>query len=428
MGKITSSAPDTCKRIVAHCITEGIEKRKRAIVHKSFADPLNFWINSHVADETKLWYIVPGYGYHKFSTLSYHSLCTWQEDDGAEVRDEDLIRAPEALAQYNAATQYNVLREDGCAGVTPEVGLRPVARFYGTALVWDSHKVNKLTTKYVRASMEPSDVLVPSYCLQHHTGNTATAVTSYLHIFTRVWTLHKTFAEGDFSNKIHCHELLDDPEEGLGCRSQIFDPGMADLSATFTRSIVDRASLAAHGVTPESSGDGLRPEQWLVEKEAFIKFSPYGWNRKRPLHPCPPGCCGPQACHSREVSLEKAKAHVDKHVLRSIGEPASNKWTKMDPACAQATLMACFFSFIKDALQLKSKVTYEELAALGQEEREHLNRAQDDQEDYKGAVMRYGKRCLMFIGASETKMLMLVWNVLGGVIMTIHYRFFKHSI
>jgi hypothetical protein len=178
LGKITSSAPDTCKRVVAHCITEGIEKRKRAIVHKSFADPLNFWINSHVADETKLWYIVPGYGYHKFSTLSYHSLCTWQEDDGAEVRDEDLIRAPEALAQYNAATQYNVLREDGCAGVTPEVGLRPVARFYGTALVWDSHKVNKLTTKYVRARLEPGDVLVPSYCLQHHTGNTATAVTS----------------------------------------------------------------------------------------------------------------------------------------------------------------------------------------------------------------------------------------------------------
>ena len=40
--------------------------------------------------------------------------------------------------------------------------------------------------------------------------------------------------------------------------------------------------------------------------------------------------------------------------------------------------------------------------------------------------MRFGKRCLAFIGAPEMKMYTLVWNALGGMLMRVHFRFFKY--
>ena len=108
------------------------------------APSLNFWITGHVADETKLWYIVPGHGYRKFSTLSHHSQVTWQLQDDGPILDEDVFRTPEAMTHYSAAVQYHILSADGCAGVNPQVGLRPQARFYGTNIVWDSHRVTFL--------------------------------------------------------------------------------------------------------------------------------------------------------------------------------------------------------------------------------------------------------------------------------------------
>ena len=96
-----------------------------------------------------------------------------------------------------------------------------------------------------------------------------------------------------------------------------------------------------------------------------------------------------------------------------------------------------FFALVKQALELKSKVTYEDLSALGQEglaqalarpQQDDLGpgKAQEFQENYKGAMMRFGKRCLAFIGAPEMKMYTLVWNALGGMLMRVHFRFFKY--
>ena len=337
------------------------------------------------------------------------------------------------MTHYSAAVQYHILSADGCAGVNPQVGLRPQARFYGTNIVWDSHRVNKLTAKHLRHVMDPDHLLLPSYCLQHHIGNAATSITNFLNIFTRVWTLCKTFSEGDFSVDLRkkCHKLLDDPEEGL----EIVDPdifalGANDLGENFTRSIVDRwYRTVKYGLGPEEDTPELL-ERWEKEKNDFCKFFPLGWNRARPLHPCPPGCCGPGACHSRAESLKKAKAKVDKFVLRKIVQPAQNKWTKMDAACSQATLMVMFFSLVKNSLEHKVKTTYEDLAALGQDELAHVlggeDQAQENQETYKGAMMRFGKRCLAFVGAPDTKIHLLIWMVVGQVVMAIHYRFFKH--
>ena len=37
-----------------------------------------------------------------------------------------------------------------------------------------------------------------------------------------------------------------------------------------------------------------------------------------------------------------------------------------------------------------------------------------------------GTRWLAFVGAPDTKIILLVWRVVGGAAMAIHYRFFKH--
>ena len=86
------------------------------------------------------------------------------------------------------------------------------------------------------------------------------------------------------------------------------------------------------------------------------------------------------------------------------------------------------------ALEQKAKMTYESLAALGQAGlAAHLanplggdDQAQENQESFKGAMRRYGKRCLAFVGAPDTKLHLLVWRAVGSVVMAIHYRLFKH--
>ena len=438
LGKVGHVTVIQSKKVVASAIMQGTRQGLDRIRDASLISPLNFWITSHVADETKLWYIVRGHGYRKFSTLSHHSQVSWQLEDHGPIYDEDVVRTPEAMANNTSAVQYNILSADGCAGVNPQGGLRPHAKFYGVTIAWDSHRVNKLTAKYLRMVMDPEHLLLPSYCLQHHTGNTASSITTYLNIFTRVWTLCKTFSEGDFSVDLRnkCHLLLDDPEEGL----EIVDPetfslGMNDLKEDFTRSIMDRWYSTSRRCSIAEGAASEKIACWEREKEDFCNFFPCGWNRARPLHLCPPGCCGPGACHSRAASLSKAKRLIDKIVLRKIVQPAQNKWTKMDPAFCQATLMVFFFSLIKRSLERKVRTTYEDLAALGQDQLAAVlaapqpsgeDQAQENQETYKGAMMRFGKRCLAFVGAPDSKLHLLVWMVVGHVVLEIHYRLFKH--
>ena len=86
-----------------------------------------------------------------------------------------------------------------------------------------------------------------------------------------------------------------------------------------------------------------------------------------------------------------------------------------------------------NALEQKSRMTYEALAALGQAGlAAHLanplggdDQAQENQESYKGAMKRYGKRCLACIGAPDSKFHLLVRKAVGSMCMGIHYRLFQ---
>ena len=83
------------------------------------------------------------------------------------------------------------------------------------------------------------------------------------------------------------------------------------------------------------------------------------------------------------------------------------------------------------ALEQKTKMTYEALAALGQAGlAAHLanplggdDQAQEYQESFKGSMRRYGKRCLAFIGDPDSKFYLLVWKAVGSTVMGIQCRF-----
>ena len=87
-----------------------------------------------------------------------------------------------------------------------------------------------------------------------------------------------------------------------------------------------------------------------------------------------------------------------------------------------------FFSVAQWALEALCACTYEDLTALGQEE--EVEEAPDGNEptlgaqlSYKGAMKRFGKRCLAFVGNKDARVLMLVWQAVGERLMVVHYRF-----
>ena len=163
-GKTSHSSVTFSGQAVAKTIVDGATRGLDRICSESLRRPLKFWITGHVADETKLWYIINGYVYRKFPTLSYHTQVAWRDGDAtAAIHDEDVVRPPRAMTKYTAAVQYNILTEDECAGVNPQVGLRPSARYYGTTIIWGSHGVNKFASKHLRTELDPRDLLLPAW-------------------------------------------------------------------------------------------------------------------------------------------------------------------------------------------------------------------------------------------------------------------------
>ena len=125
--------------------------------------------------------------------------------------------------------------------VAPEE--RPSASYYGTLTTCDSHPVNTLMLKHMRAVLPDTDVVLPSFCIQHHAGRAATDVAVDLNLFTRTWCLAKTFSEGDFHTDLEAHidDILEHGEVGL----EIVDPeefelAPNDLTRDFTQAIMDR--------------------------------------------------------------------------------------------------------------------------------------------------------------------------------------------
>ena len=373
-------------------------------------------------DETKRWYIMLDKGYRHLSTLLHHEQVTWAE--GTTAFDEDVVHTPKTLRHYSSAGQWSVLRE------IMRPGRRPRARLYGTLTAKDSHPVNTLMLKHLRVVSPAMDVMLPSYCIQHHTGRCATDVAVDLKLFTRVWCLAKTFSEGDFHADLGdmIGQILEDPEYGLeAVNPEEFELADADLQRGFTESIMDRCfqhgeelgeRTAFDQGERSASGDGVAEKL----KEEFVAFFPLGWNRRRVLHPCPAGCCGPTPCHDRATSVLKSQELVSRVILKRINQPARNKWTKMDPASQQTTLVVLFFYLIKQSLESKAGLTHQAVEAqygIGPVGDETLE-AEDGREGMKQHIVRYSKRSLLSVGDREAQFSLLMWSDVGATIMNIH--------
>ena len=228
--------------------------------------------------------------------------------------------------------------------------------------------------------------------------------------------------------------VLEHPEVGLEVvNPEEFELADTDLQRDFTESIMDRCfqhgeelgERTAFGQGERSASDQREAEKL---KEDFVAFFPFGWNRRRVLHPCPAGCCGPTPCHDRATSVLKSRKLVSRVILKRINQPAQNKWTKMDLAFQQTTLVVFFFSLIKQALESKASLTYEAVGAhygIGPVGDAHLE-AEDGREGTKQQTVGYSKRSLLFVGDRETQFSLLIWSAVGATIMNIHYRPFKH--
>ena len=283
-GKRSPQHVACCKKFMAKTITSGqrggCQRLRRQSVHKRF----KFFITNTVFDETKLKYTIRGMGFRSFSTLAHHTQITWKDDRG--IHDEDIIHTPKAMLKYNAAVQWKILDEDGFAGLVGRDEERPQARFYATLTICDSHKVNHLTLKHARIALPPEHVLLPTFCIQHFTGNTASEVSDRFDIFTKVWCLSKTFGEGDFHQNLvkKIREVLEDEVLGLEVVDEIdFQLGPHDLGPEFTKAVMERCYTSGLG----PGEDTVQAEVQLREKVKadFCKFFPCGWNRGPELNP-----------------------------------------------------------------------------------------------------------------------------------------------
>ena len=101
-------------------------------------------------DETQLYIAAPGGRRAKRRrTIAHNSQITYQEE-GAEVTDVGVLRAPAVVLRCTAASTAAVVGKptDPC-GIQPDS--MPHASYYGILTATDSHSVNKLVSKWISA-------------------------------------------------------------------------------------------------------------------------------------------------------------------------------------------------------------------------------------------------------------------------------------
>ena len=68
-----------CRHLASLVVTNGTARGVHRLCHESRRQRFGFWITNSMFDESKLWYMVKGSGYRHYSTLAWHTQCTWKE-------------------------------------------------------------------------------------------------------------------------------------------------------------------------------------------------------------------------------------------------------------------------------------------------------------------------------------------------------------
>ncbi len=69
------------------------------------------------------------------------------------------------------------------------------------------------------------------------------------------------------------------------------------------------------------------------------------------MHICKAGCCGPEECHDRGVSIEKATELFRLVIFTHVRQPALSKWTSVDPAIRRLSLYVLVHGITGRAMQ-----------------------------------------------------------------------------
>ena len=148
-------------------------------------------------------------------------------------------------------------------------------------------------------------------------------------------------------------------------------------------------------------------------------------------HPCPPGCCGPAACHDRDVSLDRGRDLIMKVIIPRMTTPAANRYTKIFPVCLQVCLMFHFYAVMPKAVRWltegaagdsdeEDSVLRHPDAVVGAPEDAilHMRKLQAKQ---RTKLRQLCEQC------ATNSLLFLVWTVCTQLIMPLHYRLFKRG-
>ena len=223
-------------RIIHNAVRQTNENLKRplaeGVVSGSEAPAIDdFHINNNMFDETELWLKCGDKTNAKKRrrVLGIASQVT-RRAPGGTTEDLDVLKPPVKMRRYTAATVANILGQpDDCTGLCPEGPAAPKAKYVASLTAFDSHSVNKLVSKWVRAKQKrPAQRCfhVASYCTQHMTGNVVELVSKYLGVIRPGYALASCLATGAISDSLDC-ELFAVLEKDL----EVVDPTALELDA-----------------------------------------------------------------------------------------------------------------------------------------------------------------------------------------------------
>ena len=432
----TGSAPGgpaACSKIISNIISEGQGRGLSDLVAQSHQSKFRFYITNNMFDETKL--LIGWPQAQRRSCLAWHSQATWSPEPG-DIQDAEIIRPPRELDAYTAAACWGLCGDPtDSAGLWPCGAAMPEAEYKGILTATDSHAVNVLLSKYLVASLPADHFHIASFCMQHRTGSVCEEISKLWGLLPPCFCLASQTKNADFYNDLGStvrmvlrkYLYVVDPARGPP------DTSESDLRmCEFAKELIYLCHVATISDNTERSveEENVEHDKRKQAADEFLRFFPPPWLGAM-THPCPPGCCGPAACHDRDVSLDRGRDLIMKVIIPRMTTPAANRYTKIFPVCLQVCLMFHFYAVMPKAVRWltegaagdsdeEDSVLRHPDAVVGAPEDAilHMRKLQAKQ---RTKLRQLCEQCV------TNSLLFLVWTVCTQLIMPLHYRLFKRG-
>ena len=148
---------------------------------------------------------------------------------------------------------------------------------------------------------------IPSFCIQHKTGNVVEDITKFLGLIGPSFCLASTLSHGDSAD-----ELLQCINDYIARNLVPRDPADLHFSAADERDLKFQEEMLERCYVQDTGRDRegklkVGVDKRREEAEHFLRFFGAPWSDKWGIvHPCPAGRCGKGACADRDKSVERA--------------------------------------------------------------------------------------------------------------------------